>query len=141
MGCGAPGRSGFWAVPGAARRRCSMRPCDIKLIRRELEEYRSLQQCVALGRGWRERALEQKLARRTAALAEAVWQVTCALNAIPDPELRLIFELRYFRGLTWEEVAEELPTKLSPDGARMKHDRYIKKQRSGREPDRWADEI
>lgn len=106
-----------------------MRPSDIKILRRELEEYRALQSCLALGNGWRERALERNLARRAESLAAALWEVSCQIAAIPDPEVRLIFELRYFRGLSWSEVAEALPTRLSADGARMKHDRYLKKKR------------
>ena len=51
------------------------------------------------------------------------------ISELDDPELRLIFELRYFRGMRWREVAAHLPTDLSADAARMKHDRFMKARR------------
>lgn len=108
-----------------------MKLSDVRFLRRELEEYRALQRCLQRAGGWREAAITRRIEALSARLAEELWGVTRLIADIPETELRLIFELRYFRGLTWEEVAAELPTRLSPDGARMKHDRYLKKYRSG----------
>ncbi len=103
-----------------------MKLYDIRCLRRELEEYRALLDCLPPAGSWRSAALEQRLRRTADRLAEELWSISKFITEIPDPELRLIFELRYFRGYTWREVAEHLPTLLSADGARMKHDRYLK---------------
>lgn len=100
---------------------------DVRILRRELAEYESLRELVKEGEGWRCSALERKLRRMAEEVAEQLWEVTKLIEGMEDPELRLIFELRYFRGCTWPEVAKKLPTLLSADGARMKHDRYLKK--------------
>ena len=116
-----------------------MKLSDVRILRREIEEYRKLQECLPRAGTWRAEALERKLQRFSACLAEELWVITKLIVEIPDEELRLIFELRYFRGYSWEEVAKALPTYLSPDGARMKHDRYLKKYRLGEE-DRAGEE-
>lgn len=104
-----------------------MKQCDVRVLRKEIEEYRQLQQLLAYGKSWRSDALERRIRRITEQLAEQLWEITKLIEGIEDPELRLIFELRYFRGASWKEVAQGLPTYLSADGARMKHDRYLKK--------------
>lgn len=103
-----------------------MELCDVRFLRRELEEYRLLLEQLPTAGTWQTAALERKLQRTADRLAAELWGVTCFIADIPDTELRLIFELRYFRGCSWPEVATGLPTALSPDGARMKHDRYLK---------------
>lgn len=103
-----------------------MQLSDVRLLRRELEEYKELREVLPRAGSWQTAALERKLQRLADTLAAELWQITCFIAEIPDPELRLIFELRYFRGCSWREVAAGLPTLLSPDAARMKHDRYLK---------------
>ena len=101
--------------------------CDIRFLRQELEEYRLLTEVLRQSKSWRSAALCRKLEHTVDQLSQKLWQVTTLIEEIPDPELRLIFELRYFRGFTWQQVANGLPTRLSADGARMKHDRYLQK--------------
>ncbi len=120
-----------------------MKLADVRVLRCEIEEYRQLLAllpghcrpggCTILSAGWKAEALERRLQRLTAQLAEELWEVTKLIAEIQEPELRLIFERRYFQGESWEQVASGLPTRLSPDGARMKHDRYLKKHRPGEE--------
>lgn len=99
---------------------------DVRLLRRELEEYDCLLARLPEEQDqWKAAAWEKKLQRHAAILADKLWEVTKLIAAIPDEELRLIFELRYFRGYSWAEVAEGLPTHLSAGAARMKHDRYL----------------
>lgn len=103
-----------------------MRLPDVRLIRRELIEYNRLLEMLPQDlQEWQTAAWERKLQRHAAILADELWEVTKLIAAIPDEELRLIFELRYFRGFSWTQVAAELPTHLSPGGVRMKHDRYL----------------
>ena len=98
---------------------------DVRFIRRELEEYQQLLSIMPQDGEWKTAAWRKKLHRHATILADSLWEVTKFIATIPDSELRLIFELRYFRGLTWEQVAAEMPPRLSPNGARMKHDRYL----------------
>ncbi len=102
---------------------------DVRVLRRELAEYEELKKILNEGSGWRSAALQRKIQGLADRVAEQLWEITKLIAEMEDPELRLIFELRYFRGCTWPEVAKKLPTLLSPDGARMKHDRYLKKYR------------
>lgn len=104
-----------------------MQVAQIKYLRCELEEYRSLMACLDAGKSWQAQALRLRHQQAADALAEELWQLDGMIAAIEDPELRLIFELRYFRGYTWGQVVSVLPTKLSADGARMKHDRFLQK--------------
>lgn len=103
-----------------------MRLCDVRLLRQEMEEYRQLAAFLPEKGNWQTSALQKKLRRTAEQLASELWEISCFIGEMEDPELRLIFELRYFRGYTWREVAAHLPTLLSADGARMKHDRYLK---------------
>ena len=99
---------------------------DVRCLRRELEECNALLATLPQDApGWETAALRRKLHRLTERLAAELWEITKIIEGIDDPELRLIFELRYFRGYTWHEVATHLPTIMSGDGARMKHDRYL----------------
>ena len=121
-----------------------MQLTDVRYLRRELEEYRALAQSLPDGGCWHTAALEKKLLRQADHLAQALWEITKFIADTPDPELRLILELRYFRGYTWARIAEELPVKLSPSAARMKHDRYLKKCASmdgSKIPDKPADPV
>ena len=103
-----------------------MRLPDVRLIRRELEVYDHLLSLLSNEPlEWQAAAWERKLRRHAAILADELWEVTKLIASIPDEELRLIFELRYFRGYTWEQVASEIPTRLSSGAVRMKHDRYL----------------
>ena len=104
-----------------------MRMPDVRCIRRELEEYQRLIDRLPDSTEWKTAAWERKLRRQAALLADQLWEVTKLIASISDSELRLIFELRYFRGFTWEQVAGEMPTRPSPGAVRMKHDRYLKK--------------
>ncbi len=104
-----------------------MRMEDVRYLRQELEEFRQLAELLPEKGCWRTAALQQKLYRTAEDLAERLWSITKMIQSMEDAELRLIFELRYFRGYTWAQVAEALPVKLTPDAARMKHDRYLKK--------------
>ena len=102
---------------------------DVRCLRRELEECNALLEALPKDAAtWRVSAMKRKLERLADRLAKELWEIAKLLEGIDDPELRLIFELRYFRGYTWNEVAAHLPTILSADGARMKHDRYLKKK-------------
>lgn len=105
-----------------------MKLADVRYLRRELEEYRRLAELLPDSGCWRTAAMERKLLRQAEKLAAQLWEITKIISEIEDQEIRLIFELRYFRGYTWAEVAKELPTRLSPNAARMKHDRYLKKR-------------
>lgn len=99
---------------------------DVRILRRELEEYQSLLSLLPEDHPqWKTAAWERKLQRHAAILADELWEATKLIAAIPDEELRLIFELRYFRGYTWSAVAANLPTRLTAGAARMKHDRYL----------------
>lgn len=107
-----------------------MQVSRINYLRKELEEYRLLLDALPEGGGWQAKAFRQKQQKAAEQLAAELWEISKMMEAIKDPELRLIFQLRYFRGYPWPRVAEELPTTLSADGARMKHDRYLKKLQS-----------
>ena len=107
-----------------------MQVSHIKYLRKELEEYRFLLESIPEGGGWQVQAFRKKQQKAAELLAAELWEISKVIGSIEDPELRLIFQLRYFRGYTWSRVAEELPTTLSADGARMKHDRYLKKVQS-----------
>ena len=104
-----------------------MQVSHIKYLRRELEEYRLLLEQLPPGGGWQVQAFRHRQQRAADRLAAELWEISKVIVDIQDPELRLIFQLRYFRGYSWAKVAEELPTVLSADGARLKHDRYLKK--------------
>ncbi len=104
-----------------------MNMADVRYLRRELEEYRDLAGLLPSSGCWRTAALEKKVLQQADRLAEQLWETTELIHNMDDPELRLIFELRYFRGYTWAEIADALPVKLSSDAARMKHDRYMKR--------------
>ena len=104
-----------------------MQVAQIKYLRRELEEYRLLLNQLPTAGGWQLRAFRLRQQRAADRLASELWEISKLIAEIQDPELRLIFQLRYFRGYTWAQVAEELPTALTPDGARVKHNRYLKK--------------
>jgi len=107
-----------------------MQAAHIKYLRSELEEYRSIMACLDVGKSWQAQALRLRHQQTADALAEELWQMNDMIAAIKDVEVRLIFELRYFRGYTWEQIVAQLPTKLSADGARMKHDRYMRRYHS-----------
>ncbi len=100
---------------------------DIRYLRQELEEFRQLAELLPEKGCWRTAALQQKLYRTAEDLAERLWAITKLIQGMEDAELRLIFELRYFRGYTWAQVAAALPVRLTPDAVRMKHDRFIRK--------------
>ena len=103
---------------------------DVRCLRAELEECTTLLRALPKGAAtWRVSALKKRLERTADRLAEELWEISKLIESIEEPELRLIFELRYFRGYTWNEVSAHLPTVLSADGARMKHDRYLKKNK------------
>ena len=102
-----------------------MKTPDFRLLKLELEELQQLQRQLEAGGSWQTAALRRKLSASADRLAACLWEVAKLVEGIADPELRLIFELRYFRGLCWREVAARLPTDLSPDAARMKHNRYL----------------
>jgi hypothetical protein len=104
-----------------------MQVSRIKYLRRELEEYRSLLAQFPEGGNWQTQAVRLRWERTADQLAKELWEISKIIADITDPELRLIFQLRYFHGYPWARVAKELPTTLSPNGARMKHDRYLKK--------------
>ncbi len=106
-----------------------MRFSDVRYLRGELEEYQALLSCLPTAGTWRVSALEKKLQKTADRLAGELWEISKEIAEIPDPELRLIFEMRYFRGYTWSEVAGNLPTALSADGARMKHNRWLDKEK------------
>ncbi len=132
MGFRGPGNRCFWAAPPAKQTACLgkwiMRLYDVRYLRQELEEYEQLLEQLPDSGSWKTAALEQKVQRMADRIAEELWEIACYIAKIPDPELRLIFELRYFKGFSWSQVAESLPTVLSSDGVRMKHDRYLKKE-------------
>ncbi len=107
-----------------------MTPRDVRYLRRELEECSALLESLPPGGNWKRAALKKRLQRTADQLAEILWEVSKQIAAISDPELRLIFELRWFRGFSWAEVARNLPTALSPDGARMKYHRYLSAKKS-----------
>lgn len=109
-----------------------MQISHIKYLRRELEEYRLLIESLPAEGGWQARAFRVKQQKAADRLAAELWQISKVIAEINDPELRLIFQLRYFRGYSWAKVAEELPTTLSADGARMKHNRYLKRLQSNK---------
>lgn len=104
-----------------------MQVSHINYLRKELEEYRALLETFPKDGNWQMQVFRRKQQKAAEHLAAELWEISKVIAAIDDPELRLIFQLRYFRGYTWARVAEELPTTLSADGARMKHDRYLKK--------------
>ena len=107
-----------------------MQVAQIRYLRRELEEYRLLAEAIPKDCGWQAQVFRQKQQKAAERLAAELWEISKFISEIEDPELRLIFQLRYFQGYPWARVAEELPTTLSADGARMKHDRYLKKYQS-----------
>ncbi len=107
-----------------------MRLADVRYLRRELEEYRALAATLPSNGCWHTAALEKKLLRQADHLAASLWEITKFISSTEDAELRLIMELRYFRGYTWAQIAEELPAKMSASAVRMKHDRYLKKMQA-----------
>ncbi len=108
-----------------------MKLYDVRILRQELEACRRLEQELPLCQSLSGRALTQNLRRRCQMLTDTLWQIAKFIEEIQDPELRLIFELRYFRGLEWGQIAEELPTRMSADGARMRHHRYLAQKGRG----------
>ena len=104
-----------------------MQAAHIKYLRRELEEYRSLMQCLDAGESWQAQVLRLRHRQTADALAAQLWEASRMIERIEDTELRLILELRYFRGYTWQQIACSLPVRLSADGVRVKHDRFMRK--------------
>ncbi len=102
-----------------------MKLCDVRILRREMEECRRLEKELPFCQSIEARALAKNLRRRCEELAVWLWEIAQFIEKIEEPELRLIFEFRYFRGWSWRRIADELPTKLSADGVRMKHRRYL----------------
>ena len=102
-----------------------MKLCDLRLLRRELAEFQRLEAEWRGSTSLMSRRLEKHLHRRREELAAVLWELSKFIAEIGDPELRLIFELRYLRGLDWGAIAEELPTKMTPDSVRMKHNRHL----------------
>ncbi len=107
-----------------------MQAAHIKYLRRELEEYQALLDCLDSGKNWKAQALRLRHQQTADALAKALWDISALIASIEDAELRLIFELRYFRGYTWKQVANELPVRISADAARVKHDRFMRRYES-----------
>lgn len=103
-----------------------MKLADVRYLKRELEEYTALRTALPRMGSLRSDFLDRHLSRRAEELAGEYQRIVRFIEGIPDPELRLIFELRYFRGESWQGVAKGLPVLLSADGARMKHDRYLR---------------
>ncbi len=102
-----------------------MKLYDVRILRREMEECRRMEKELPRCQSIESRALAKNLRRRCEELATVLWEIAQFIEKIEDPELRLIFELRYFRGWGWQRIAEELPTQLTADGVRMKHRRYL----------------
>ncbi len=48
------------------------------------------------------------------------------LSSIDEADIREIFSLRYFKQLSWEQVAIKIGGGNCADGVRKKHDRYLK---------------
>ena len=104
-----------------------MQVSHVKYLRRELEECRLLLEQLPSECGWQCQAFRRRQQRAAERLASELWEISKFIEGMEDPELRLIFHLRYYKGYRWAEVARELPTALSADAARVKHDRYLKK--------------
>ena len=49
------------------------------------------------------------------------------IYSIDDSRTRQIFELRYIKGLTWTQTAQQMGGYVKSDTIRMIHDRYFKK--------------
>lgn len=106
-----------------------MKPIDVRFLRMELEECRLLLSRLPEEGGWQAQAFRRRQIRAAEALAEQLWDYSKQLEEISDPELRLIFRLRHFEGLTWAQIAERLPAKLSAGAVRMKYNRHFQSGR------------
>lgn len=73
-----------------------------------------------------------KMEREIEALAD---DVDTFIKTIPYVELRTIFRLRYFRFLSWEDIAEVFRWRLSESTLRRRVERYMAKIESGDSPD------
>lgn len=51
-------------------------------------------------------------------------EVTCALERLPSPRARILMEMRYLSGFTWEEIAQAMH--LSPRAALRMHQRALR---------------
>lgn len=60
-------------------------------------------------------------------LLELTNKVEEFINNIKDARIRRIFRYRYLDDLTWVQVAHRMGKKLTADGCRMLHDRFLEK--------------
>lgn len=58
-------------------------------------------------------------------IAVAEQEVARFITAIPDEQLRVIFRLRFLRGLTWGEVAAVVGGRNTEDGVKTSAYRYL----------------
>lgn len=68
-----------------------------------------------------------KLESREIDLFELLSQVEEYINTIEDSYIRRIVSLRVVENMTWQQVANKLGGKNTPDGIRKTFDRFIKK--------------
>lgn len=48
------------------------------------------------------------------------------IASVEDAQMRMIFQLRYVRGMSWQQVATRIGGGNTADGVRKAHDRYLK---------------
>lgn len=81
---------------------------------------------VVVIRGYSNERLERKikaLEKKTKKLEEELEELEAWIEAIPDSELRLIFDLRYKDGASWDEIASRMY--MHRTTVKRKHDNYL----------------
>lgn len=71
--------------------------------------------------------IEHKIALLEREAEQTKEKIAAFIDSIEDELLRIIFRLRFQRGLTWQEVTDVLGRKYTPEGVRTAAYRYLKK--------------
>lgn len=76
--------------------------------------------------------LDADIDRLTARISAEAVMVEYWISTVREPEIRLIFRLRYLRGLMWKEIAGILGINYSYESVRALAYRYLRNQKKAR---------
>lgn len=76
--------------------------------------------------------LDADIDRLTARISAEAVMVESWISTVREPEIRLIFRLRYLRGLMWKEIAGILGINYSYESVRALAYRYLRNQKKAR---------
>lgn len=76
--------------------------------------------------------LDADIDRLTARISAEAVMVESWISTVREPEIRLIFRLRYLRGLMWKEIAGILGINYSYESVRALAYRYLRNQKKVR---------